>query len=153
MRDLPEWVEESAEILVDGEASISEAAGPREPSIPEPRTKVESEKHHVFTPFPKDRNREVSRRTKFTRCPCRKRTCNQIPRAENFGDFIKADPNVLNEECESRNSHRYAVIVQDLATQCLQACLPTQNKDISGNERASSEFSRGESQSESDLHR
>ena len=69
MRDLPEWLEESAENLVDGEASIPEAAGPREPSIPEPRTKVESEKHHVFTPFPKDQYREVSRRTKITRCP------------------------------------------------------------------------------------
>ena len=35
---------------------------------------------------------------------------------KNFGDSITADHNVLNEECESRNSHRYAVLVQDLAT-------------------------------------
>ena len=28
---------------------------------------------------------------------------------------------VFNEDCESRNSHRYAVIVQDLAIQWLQA--------------------------------
>ena len=93
MHDLPDWLEESAENLVDGEASIPEAARPREPSVPEPRTKVESEKHHVFTPFPKDQNREVCRRTKITRGPCRKRT---IPLAENVGDLRTADPNVLN---------------------------------------------------------
>ena len=38
------------------------------------------------------------------------------PRAENVADLITADHNIFNEECESRNSHRYAVIVQDLAT-------------------------------------
>ena len=30
----------------------------------------------------------------------------------NVGDLITADHKVLNEECESRNSHRYAVIVR-----------------------------------------
>ena len=38
------------------------------------------------------------------------------PRAGNFGDLITADHKILNEECESRISHRYAVIVQDLST-------------------------------------
>ena len=36
MHDLPEWLQEFAENLVDREASILEVAGPREPSIPEP---------------------------------------------------------------------------------------------------------------------
>ena len=106
-------------MLVEKEASVPEAASPREPSIPVPRTKVESEKHHVFAHCPKDRNCEVCRRTKIT--IFRKRTGNQVPRAENVGDLITADPNVLNEECASRSSHRYAVIVQDLATQWLEA--------------------------------
>ena len=44
-----------------------------------------------------------------------------MPRAEHFGDLITADHIVLSEECESRNSHRYAVVVQDLATQWLQS--------------------------------
>ena len=39
-----------------------------------------------------------------------------VPRAENFGDLIPADHNVLSERCKSRNNHRHAV-VQDLATQ------------------------------------
>ena len=38
-----------------------------------------------------------------------------------FGDLITADHNVLNEESESRNSHRYAVVVQDLVTQWIQS--------------------------------
>ena len=34
-----------------------------------------------------------------------------------FGDLITADHKVLNEGSESRNNHRYAVVVQVLATQ------------------------------------
>ena len=38
-----------------------------------------------------------------------------------FGDLITADHQVLSEGCESRNNHRYAVVVQDLATQWIQS--------------------------------
>ena len=55
MHDLSEWLQEFAENMVDGKASIPEAAGPREPSIQEPPPKVESKKQNVFTHFPKDR--------------------------------------------------------------------------------------------------
>ena len=34
-----------------------------------------------------------------------------------IGDLITADHKVLSEDCESRNNHRCAVVVQDLATQ------------------------------------
>ena len=44
-----------------------------------------------------------------------------IPRAENFGDLITADHKVLNEESESRINHRYAVVVQEKATQWIQS--------------------------------
>ena len=37
------------------------------------------------------------------------------------GDLITADHKVLCDNCESRNNHRYAVVVQDLATQWIQA--------------------------------
>ena len=43
------------------------------------------------------------------------------PCVENSGGLITADHEVLREECESRNNHRYAVIVPDLSTQWLQA--------------------------------
>ena len=46
--------------------------------------------------------------------PCRRRIGGAVPRAENFGDLITADHKVLSENCESRNNHRYAVVVQDL---------------------------------------
>ena len=64
----------------------------------------------------------VPRRDQNNKDPLqKKRNGNLIPRAEHFGDLITADHQVLNEECESRKSHRYAV-VQDCATQWLQAC-------------------------------
>ena len=60
-------------------------------------------------------------RTKMTRAPCRRRTGEAVPRAEKFGDLITADHRVLDEEGESRNNHRYAVVVPDLATQWIQS--------------------------------
>ena len=57
----------------------------------------------------------------MTRAPCRRRIGGAVPRAENFGDLITADHKVLSEGCESRNNHRYAVVVQDLATPWLQS--------------------------------
>ena len=44
-----------------------------------------------------------------------------MTRAENFGDLTTADHEVLSEGSESRNNHRYAVVVQDLATQWIQS--------------------------------
>ena len=49
-----------------------------------------------------------------------------------FGDLITADHKVLSDNCESRNNHRYAVVVQDLATQWIQA-YPCKNKNFSRN--------------------
>ena len=43
------------------------------------------------------------------------------PERKNFGDLITADHKVLSEESESRNNHRYAAVVQDLATQWIQS--------------------------------
>ena len=73
-------------------------------------------RHSVYTHFPKDRNCEICQRTKITRAPCRRRNGGAVLSAENFGDLITADHKVLSDNCESRNNHRYAVVVQDLAT-------------------------------------
>ena len=78
-------------------------------------------KHSVETHFPKDRNCEICKRTKITIAPCRRRNGGAVPRAEIFGDLITADHKVLSDNCESRNNHRYAIVVQDLATQWIQA--------------------------------
>ena len=43
------------------------------------------------------------------------------PERKIFGDLIAADHKVLSEGSESRDNHRYAVMVQDLATQWFQS--------------------------------
>ena len=75
----------------------------------------------VFSHFPKDRNCEVCLRTKITRARCRKRTGHQVLWADKFGDWITADHKVLNQGGDSRNNHRYSVMVRDLATQWIQS--------------------------------
>ena len=93
-------------------------------------------KHSVYTHFPEDRNCEICQRTKITRAPCRRRIGEAVPRAENFGDLITVDHKVLSENCESRNNHRYAVVVQDLATKWIQA-YPCKTKLLRKHKRAS----------------
>ena len=98
----------------------SHASSSHEPSL-EPVRRVDLGKHSVYTHFPKDRNCEICQRTKITRAPCRRRTGRVVPRAENFGDLVTADHKIVSEGCESRNNHRYVVVVQDLATQWIQS--------------------------------
>ena len=76
---------------------------------------------------------------KITRAPCRRRNGGSVPRAENFGDLIAADHKVLSKGCESRNNHRYAVVVQDLATQWIQA-YPCNNKTSQETQRSLQKF-------------
>ena len=96
-------------------------------------------KHNVHTHFPEDRNCEICKRTKITRAPCRRRNGEAVLRATNFGDLITADHKVLSDNCESRNNHRYAVVVQDLATQWIQA-YPCKNKTSQETRRSLQKF-------------
>ena len=100
-------------------------------------------KHNVHTHFPKDRNCEICKRTKITRAPCRRRKGEAVPRAANFGDLITADHKVLSDNCESRNNHRYAVVVQDLANQWVQA-YPCKNKTSQETQRSLQKFQEPE---------
>ena len=134
--EIPEWLQEFREILVDHrvpEHRDSHASSSHEESL-EPTSKRSEDlgKHSVYTHFSQDRNCEICQRTKITRAPCRRRIGGAVPRAESFGDLITADHKVLSENCESRNNHRYAAVVQDLATQWIQT-LSVQNKNFSGN--------------------
>ena len=56
-----------------------------------------------------------------------------------FGDLITADHKVLSEGCESRNNHRYAVVVQDLATQWIQS-YPCKTKTSQETQRSLQKF-------------
>ena len=128
--EIPEWLQEFRENLVDDEIPLQGGshASSNEASL-EPTTKrcEDLGKHNVHAHFPKDRNCEICKRTKITRAPCRRRKGEAVPRADNFGDLITADHKVLSDNRESRNNHRYAVVVQDLATQWIQA-YPCKNK-------------------------
>ena len=130
---MPDWQQEFRENLVD-ESSLPEPWRNPAPEdqdtskssheLPmEPRGKVEpgSGKHGVHTHFPKDPNCDICLKTKITRASCRRRTGTVAPGAERFGDLITADHKVFSEESEPRNNHRYAVAVQDSATQCIQS--------------------------------
>ena len=111
----------------------SHASSSLEPSLePKPTRSVHLGKNSVCTYFPKNRNCEICQRTKITRALCKRRIGGAAPRAKNFGDLITADHKVLSDSCESRNTHRYAVVVQDLTTQSIQA-YPCKNKNFTGN--------------------
>ena len=141
--EIPEWLQEFRENLVDDEVPEhrdSHASSSHEVSL-EPTSKRREDlgKHSVKTHFPLDRNCEICKRTKITRAPCRRRNGGAVPRAEIFGDLITADHKVLSDNCESRNNHRCAVVVQDLATQWIQA-YPCKNKTSQETQRSLQKF-------------
>ena len=105
----------------------------------EPITKEDLGKHNVHIHFPKDRNYEICKRTKIARAPCRRRKGEAALRADNFGDLITADHKVLSDNCESRNDHRYAVVVQDLVSQWIHAH-PCKNKTSQETQRSLQKF-------------
>ena len=141
--EIPEWLQEFRENLVDGEIpehGDSHASSSHEVSLePTFKRRVDFGKHSVYTHFPKDRNCEICQRTKITRAPCRRRNGGSVRRAENFGGLITADHKVLSDSCQSRNNHRYAVVVQDLATQWIQS-YPCKTKTSQETQRSLQKF-------------
>ena len=67
-------------------ASRDTSASTSHDSDSERPRKAVSEKQSIFTHLPKDRNCEVSNRTKITRSFCRKQIGDAVLREENFGD-------------------------------------------------------------------
>ena len=141
--EIPEWLQGFREILVNDEIPLqggSHASSSHETSL-EPIFKRREDlgTHSVYTHFPKDRNCEICKRTKITRAPCRRRSGEAVPRAEKIADLITADHKVLSDTCESRNNHRYAVVVQDVATQWIQA-YPCKTKTSQETQRSLQQF-------------
>ena len=106
-------------------------------------------KHSIFTHFPKDRDCDVCFRTKTTKASCRRREA--LPRAEKYVDLITADHKVLSEGCESRDNHRYAVVVQDLATRWIQS-YPCKTKSSHETERSLLKFLEPSQKAKSSLY-
>ena len=128
----PDWLQPFTDNLEDLETHVPAHSSEREISVSEgDASKVETQKrkHSIHTHFRKKRNCEVCLRTKMTRAPCRRRN----------GGLITADHKVLNEGSESRNNHRNAVVVQDLATQWIQS-YPCKNKDSQETEKSLRKF-------------
>ena len=157
LHDLLDWLQEFREHLVD-ESSPLEPRGNLAPedqdtSRMESRAKVEpgSGRHSVYTHFPKDPNCDICLRTKITRASCRKRTGTVVPRAENVGDLVTADRKILSEESKSRNNHRYAVVVQDVATQWIHS-YPCKTKNFSGNGEELAKVLGADEETKSHLH-
>ena len=131
--ELPDWQQEFREKLVDESNPPEPWGNPEQGSrdtskssheLPmEPRAQVElgSCKHSVRTHCLKDPNCDICWKTKITRASCRRRTGTVVPRADHFAGLITADHKILSEESESRNNHRYAVVVQDLAAQWIHS--------------------------------
>ena len=92
-----------------------------------------------FSHFPEDRNCEICQRTKIRRAPCRRRNGGAVLRAENFVVLLTADHTVLSEGCESRINRRYALVVQDLATQWTQS-YPCKTKTSQETQRSFQKF-------------
>ena len=87
----------------------------------------------------------------ITGASCRGRAGTVVPKAENVGDLITADHKILSEGSESRNNHRYAVVVQDLATQWLQS-YPCKTKDFPGDPEEPDEVPGADEETKSQLH-
>ena len=122
--EIPEWLQK---IMVDDE-------------IPANGGSHASSSHEVsLEPIFKRREDLGKQRTQITRALCRRRNGEAVPRAENFGGLITADHKVLSDNCESRNNHRYAIVVQDLATQWIQA-YPCKNKTSQETQRSLQKF-------------
>ena len=79
------------------------------------------------------------RGTNITRAPCRRRIVGAVLRAEKFGDLMTADHKVLSDICESRNNHRYTIVVQDLVTQWIQS-YPCKTKTSQETQRSLQKF-------------
>ena len=110
LADLPFWLQGFKDNLVDRIACTRTQS--RESDLEHPKkVATKSRKHSIKTHFPKDRNCDVCMRSKITKAPCRRRTCEALRRAEKFGDLIAAEHEVLNERGESRDNHLYAVVV------------------------------------------
>ena len=81
----PEWLEEFKENFVEESVPEHRSASSSSHELPsEPRAKVVSGKHSIFTHFPKDQNCDICLRTEITRASCRRRTDTVAPRSENW---------------------------------------------------------------------
>ena len=93
---------------------------------------------------------EICQRT-VSQGPVQKTNGAAVPRAENVGDLTTADHKVLSDNCESRNNHRYAVVVQDLANS-MYPSISVQNKNFTRNPEKLAKVLWADQETKSHLH-
>ena len=127
----PEWLQPFKEVWTWRSSSETDVS-PADMGIPPPALLLSA--HFPTTPssnkagwnkfvrsyFPNDSNCEVCRRTKITRTLHIDDRTDRIKIAEKFGEINKANHKVLDAEQASRLHHKYAVVVQNSAMQCVQ---------------------------------
>ena len=127
--DLPEWSQEFTENLVDERVPAhrdAPASSSREPPVEiSEKSGIGQAQYFSLPEGPKLRHLHEDNKGPFAE----NALATDIPRAEIFGDLITADHKVLSEGCESRNNHRYAVVVQDFGNPVV-TILPVQNKNF-----------------------
>ena len=141
--EILELLQEFREKLVDDEIPLQGGshASSHEVSL-EPTFKRREDlgKHKMFILISlQTENARSVKTTKIARGPSRRRNGGAVLRAEIFGGLITADHKVLSDNCESRNNHRDAVVVQDQATQWIQA-YPCKNKTSQETQRSLQKF-------------
>ena len=139
LADLPFWLQDFTDDLIPTEVQAPTHISQDSDSEHSTTVATKSRKHSIFSHFPKDRNCDACMRSKITKASCRRRTGKALPQTETFGDSITADHKVLNEGRESRDNHRYAVVVQDLATQWIQS-YPCKTKSAHETEKSLLKF-------------
>ena len=150
-----EWLQEFRENLVDVEIPLqggSHASFSHEDSL-EPTTMRREDlgKHSVHTHFPKDRNCQICKGRRLQGPPGEDAMVKPYFEPANLGDLLTAGHKVLSDNCESRNNHRSAVVVQDLATQWIQT-YPYKNKNFSGNTKELAKVPGTREETKSHLH-
>ena len=93
--EIPEWLQEFRENLVDDEVPEhrdSHTSSSHDPSLEStPTRSADLGKHSVYTHFPKDRNCEICQRTKITRAPVQKTHWRSRTSCRKFWLFDKND--------------------------------------------------------------
>ena len=141
--EIPEWLQEFRENLVDDR-------------VPEHRDSHASSSHEVLW-NPHKREVRIWVSTVFILISLKTEIARSVrgpklpgPHAEDamaepylvqkiFGDLKTADHKVLTENRESRNNHRYAIVVQDVATQWIQS-YPCKTKTSQETQRSLQKF-------------
>ena len=117
LRDLPEWLQDFKENLVDKNVRPHQYSSSSSRELPmDPRAKVYWARVSRVSTLTSLRHCDICLKTEISRASSRRRAGTVVPKAENFGDLTPADRKILSEESEPRNNHRHAVVVQDLAT-------------------------------------